>query len=745
MKIVTEIRGRKITSADIEEVRSLIDEHGNRSRSFISRRLAERWSWRQANGGLKDRACRDILLELEKKNFIKLPPIKRRIECREKKHELLKPEIEIDTTPVSGTVARIKPLLFKRASRTHLEPMWNSLVSRYHYLGYKILVGANLKHLVFSGNRIVAALGWCSAVWKLADRDKAIGWSETQKRNHLHRVANNSRFLIFPWVGVPELASHILSRCIRTLNSDWMEMYNYRLWLLESFVQTDMYRATSYRAANWIHVGRTKGFEKKGNTFIFNGQTKEVFLYPLARDFRKRIGCDSKSLPPLDHTYHLSVEKMTQRGVKKVILRHAGWNPEVLPPFELKEDDVDKLSDEFEQFHSLFKGAFRRIEQIDWSLCYLQGLMSPLKRKSMEPIAINLRDADRVRSLQHFVSAGQWDSDVLSDLHKEEAARTLADPFGVLNVDSSEFPKKGKDSVGVARQYCGRLGKVENCQSGVFLGYSSPKGYGLIDRRLYLPEVWFTEEYKERWEKCKIPDDIIFKTKPQLAAEMIRDIHASGLFPADWITCDCAYGSNHEFLDNLPEGLNYLADVPSDTLVWRTRPETWIPPYSGKGRRPTVEKLKDGEPKPIKVKDIAKDPSLDWNRVVLDEGAKGPIVASVARLRVIESRDSLPGEERWLYIRHCLDSNETKYFMSNAPESTPLEEMNRACISRWPVEQCFDEGKSEIGMDHYEHRSWAAWHRHMTFVFLAQLFILRSRHSLKKSPCLDASTSMFAS
>ncbi len=736
MNFITEIRGRKVTSSDIDEVRSIIAEHRNQSRSYISKKLAERWKWFQPNGNLKDRACRDILLALEKRDFIKLPPSRRMINHQNGNYHFSKPPSEIDSTPLFGAIDQLKPLICKMVSRTSLEPMWNYLVNRYHYLGYKILVGSNLKYLVFSENRFVAALGWNSAVWKLADRDKAIGWSADQKKKYLHRVSNNSRFLIFPWVTSPGLASYLLSKCVRTLNSDWMKVYNYRLWLLESFVQTDMYNATSYRAANWIHVGRTKGFKKQGNTFKFDGQTKEVFLYPLKRDFRKKIGCDSKSLPPLDHKYLLSVEKTFQRGGDKMILRHPGWDPEVLPPLNLDESDVDKLSDEFEQFHQLFKDAFRRVEQIDLSQCYIQGLMSPLKRKSMEPIALGFMGPERVRSLQHFVSSGKWDLDILSDIHREEAAKTLADPDGIFNIDATEIPKKGKESVGVARQYCGRLGKRENCQSGVFLGYSSPKGYGLLDRRLYLPEIWFTKEYEERWKKCKIPEDVIFKTKPQLAAEMIKDIQESVLFPAKWITCDCAYGNSHEFLDNLPEGLNYLADVPCNTLVWLTRPETAIPPYSGRGRRPKIEKLKEGEPKPIKVKEIAKDSNLDWKLHILDEGAKGPIVAKMARLRVIESRDFLPGKERWLLIRHCPDSNETKYFLSDASIDAPFDEMCRVCILRWPIEQCFKEGKSEIGMDHYEHRSWPAWHRHMTFVFLAQLFLLRFRHTLKKKPLL---------
>ncbi|MBA7589555.1 hypothetical protein ES708_31640 [subsurface metagenome] len=150
-----------------------------------------------------------------------------------------------------------------------------------------------------------------------------------------------------------------------------------------------------------------------------------------------------------------------------MILQHAEWDRQVLPPLDLSEADIDALTVEFKDFHTLFHGAYKRIEQIELSQCYIQGLMSPIERKSMELIAIHMMDTHRVRSLQHFVSSGVWHTDQLAQRHKEETAKTIADPLGVLSVDSSEFPKKGKDSVGVARQYCGRLGKIENCQTGV--------------------------------------------------------------------------------------------------------------------------------------------------------------------------------------------------------------------------------------------------------------------------------------
>jgi hypothetical protein len=358
-------------------------------------------------------------------------------------------------------------------------------------------------------------LGWSSAVWKLQPRDKAIGWTIEQRKKNLHKIINNSRFLILPWVKIPNLASSILSRNIRLLSDDWYTRYNYRPCLLETFVDAGRFTGACYRAANWIYVGQTKGFEKQGNRFAFHGNLKEVFLYPLAKHFRKELGQHSDDLPPLSHTYYLSMQanEKPERD-KKMILHHKGWNRTLPPPLDLREEDIDELSQEFERYHQLFDPFFYRLEQTDLSRIYLQGLMSPIARKSMEPIVLSLTTPERVRALQHFMgSTGRWATEDIATVHKQEAAKLVAEPNGVLSVDGSDFPKKGKESVGVARQYCGRLGKIDNCQAGVFLAYSSSKGYALLDRRLFIPEAWFSEEYRERREKCHMPHRKV-KLKP---------------------------------------------------------------------------------------------------------------------------------------------------------------------------------------------------------------------------------------
>ena len=402
-----------------------------------------------------------------------------------------------------------------------------------------------------------------------------------------------------------------------------------------------------------------------------------------------------------------------------MIVRSQDWDPDVPPTFDLSAEDVPRLAEELEAFHGLFEEAFCRKEQVGLSQCYLQGLLTSLDRKSMEPIALKLHGPERVRSLQRFMGQYKWDEELLAERHQQELSQTLASPDGVWSVDNSEFVKKGQESVGVARQYCGRLGKIENCQSGVFVGYSSVKGDGLVDGRLYLPESWFSPEQQARREKCKVPEDLTFKTKPELAVEMLGALMATELFPAQWVTCDTVFGNSPTFLQGLPEGLYYLAEIPCNRQVWCV-------PSSGSV---------DGSTPTRSVQELAQDPCLSWERVKLAEGAKGPIVGEVTRLRVVLSGDDEPGPEQWLFLRRMLDTGEVKYCLSNAPADTPLTEMTRVCLLRWPIEQCFQEGKSELGMADYEHRSWTAWHRHMRFVFLAQLFLRRVQQRWgKKSP-----------
>jgi len=526
-------------------------------------------------------------------------------------------------------------------------------------------------------------------------------------------------------VKISNAASSILAQNIRVLNKDWREKYGHCLWLLESFVDPKKFKGTCYQAANWIGIGQTKGFQKKNGIFSYHGEKKEVYLYVLDQKMRQKIkGDSSESL--LTHEFLLSMRKQenTLKRRTTMIIRHEGWNPDVEPRCDLTVEDIDTMADELEKFHSLFEKGFNRIEQKDLSLCYLQGLLSKLDRKSIEPIAIELRGTNAVRNLQRFLSEYKWDEEFIAQRHKEEVSKLLAQPDGVFSIDSSEFLKKGKESVGVSRQYCGRYGKVDNCQSGVFVTYTSTKGYALVERRLFMPQGWFSPEQKERREKCKVPENLTFKKKTEIGAELIQKLWESGLFPGRWVTCDTIFGNSDDFLDNLPKELYYLAEIACTRKVW------------SKG-----DKIGNDTPDTSRsVSHIAQDKNLSWERITLDEGAKGPLYADVTRLRVFISEEYETDKERWLFLRKDPESGEIKYCLSNAPAHISFEEMTHVCILRWPCEQSFQEGKSELGMADYEHRSWPAWHRHMTFVFLAQLFLLKIRHTLKKNSSADSPT-----
>jgi len=634
-------------------------------------------------------------------------------------------EFSIDTTVLDCPLSDIRPLRIELVSGRQDARLWDYLVRRYHYLGYRMMVGRSLKYLVYHHSRPIAAVGWRAAALKLEARDRFIGWSPRQRTDHLGEVANNNRFLIPEWVRIPHLASHILGRMVRRVVRDWYMVYGLRLFLLETFVDPRRYRGIIYQAAGWMHVGRSKGYTKKGRGFVRHGEPKEVWLYVVDRGFRQRLGFHQRS------PSQWSLRIIQREGELTMMMRKATWNPALLPPMDIDETDMGKLSQQLVEFHAEFSPFYGRREQHRFGLAYLRGLLSDLERKTAEGISLLLLNQSAVRRLQSFMTNYHWDHQGMLNAYQEALAKLIyaSGDEGMVNVDSSEFTKKGKESVGVSRQYCGNMGKVENCQSGVFVGYASERGYGLVDCRLYLPEIWLTEEYADRRHKCQIPEATEFRTKLQIALELLEGLRKRGLFQARWIGCDCTFGSDWKFLDEVGRHSWYFANVKSTTLVWLHQPQMRIPGYSGKGRRATKPQLISGPA--VTVAEIAKGNAVSWQLMKLAEGAKGPIMAEVARIRVIPSLDGVPRKECWLYIRKYPDG-EIKYALSNAARSISYRKLNRASTLRWPIEQCFQEGKEQLGMDHYEHRSWQGWHRHMLFIFLAQLFLLRLREQFKK-------------
>lgn len=417
-----------------------------------------------------------------------------------------------------------------------------------------------------------------------------------------------------------------------------------------------------------------------------------------------------------------------------MLLQTPDWNPDILEEAGVTPESVSEIADLLFCYFSRYEECFSRKSQHKHALCYVKGLLSDLDRKSIEPIALRYaEDEKEVRNMQNFSQHGAWDEEMMLKQYQVSLSEKIAEPDAMYTVDDSGFPKKGSESVGVARQYCGQLGKTDNCQAGVFVGYSSPKGYGLLQTQLYMPEKWFSDDYAERRKKCGVPTDIKFQTKAAIAAGLLNDIAASGAFPARWVGADSVYGSDQAFLDSLPEGLLYFAEIHKDTTFFTAMPEVAVPPYKGKGRVPTLPK--PAFP-PVRADKIALDPGLNWEKTYLGEGAKGAIISETACLRVTVNREGLPGEEVWLYLRRLSDGT-LKFSKSNAPADTPKSTLDAQATRRWPIEQCFEECKSQLGMGHCESRSWASWHRHMTLVFVAHLFILELRFKfMTKHPIL---------
>lgn len=416
---------------------------------------------------------------------------------------------------------------------------------------------------------------------------------------------------------------------------------------------------------------------------------------------------------------------------------------ETVPEMTLTPQEIENLFEEVKAYHGIYSPLFQRREQRERSGRYLCGLLNPeIGNKAIEPLVLAMSgdDPNEIRAMQHFVSVGAWDDGVILKQHWQEVAADMGSAAGVFTLDGSDFPKQGSESVGVKRQYCGELGKVANCQAGVFVGYASAQGHTLLGRRLYLPQEWVEDEaYADRREACGVPEDITFKSKPQWGLEMLGEILASGVLPGQWLTCDEAFGRSTEFLDDVAAlGLWYYAEVPHDTQVWRERPETSVPAWSGRGRQPTRERVVEGEAAPETVSAVADSLSdTDWTWQVIKEGSKGPLVAEFAFVRVVAVRDGLPGDPVWLILRRNPTTGELKTYLSNAPEDTPATTLVRISGMRWPIETTFEDGKQLIGMGDYQVRSWTGWHHHMTLCILAHFFLVRLRLRLgDKAPAL---------
>lgn len=343
---------------------------------------------------------------------------------------------------IEGTVKDIRPIEIRMVGQSPLERLWDELVSRYHYLGHRKMLGERLKYLAFSGGQPVATLGFRSTALKMEVLDRFIGWSAEQRAKYLPQVANNNRFLILPGVRVKNLGSYLLARVTRQLQPDWHLVYGRELLLLETFVDPRWFQGTIYKAANWVHVGTTKGFARQGPSYQYHGHAKEVYLYPLRRDFRRIIGCTQR--PPKPRAFK-------KRSWCRMMLTSEDWNPDLIAPTPLTVEEVQGLAGSLLEFHRQFHDCFQREEQRVMSLVYIKGLASDLEAKSAEPVALRYLDAKGVRNLQHFLNTATWENVKVEKKHQLGLGAKISETEDdMFTMDNSEFPKKGRESAGVA-------------------------------------------------------------------------------------------------------------------------------------------------------------------------------------------------------------------------------------------------------------------------------------------------------
>lgn len=371
------------------------------------------------------------------------------------------------------------------------------------------------------------------------------------------------------------------------------------------------------------------------------------------------------------------------------------------------EDLIFRLQD----FLKPYLWMFGRSEPQGHAVTYVKGRMEPLDRRTIEPIA-NRHEIEH-RPLQRFVGAGLWDDRPILDKLNEQVAKEIGSRDGVIVFDSSGFPKCGTESVGVQRQYCGRLGKLENCQVGQFLAYASPRGHTLADCRLYLPESWASDP--ERRAKAHVPPEIEFRKGWELALEMLEK--RGRTLPHSWVLGDDEYGRVTELRDRLDEaGERYLLEVPCDTLVSVGR--------DAGGKSMTVEQIADGIPK------------RNRERIRIRDGEKGPIEVHAVKMRVSTFRD-----KQKYYVRETLliiwrSDGERRYLLSNAC-GVSVKKLTKAYGCRHYVEEALRTAKGDAGFDEYEVRSWVGWHHHMVLSLLAMYFLVREKNRFKKNTCAD--------
>ncbi|MBU0479389.1 IS701 family transposase [bacterium] len=392
---------------------------------------------------------------------------------------------------------------------------------------------------------------------------------------------------------------------------------------------------------------------------------------------------------------------------------------ELMKEAEVKPETLEGVLGRLKEFVRPFAASLTPLAQRDHLEEYVAGLVSNVKRKNIETIAY-LHEQDR-QPLQKFIGQKPWRWQPLIGELARQIGAALGEADGVLVIDPSGVLKQGKASVGVARQWCGRAGKVDNCQVGVYLGYVTRREHALVDTRLYLPKEWTQD--KQRCKRAGVPKEVGFRTRHELALEMLREHR--GVLPHAWVTGDDEMGRSSGFRKEL-RGMKerYLLAVPSNTLVRDL--DATPPPYSGSGQPPKV---------PFQRADGWMKTAKNWTRIEVRAGEKGPLVVEAVKARVQTKLGRRNGPEETLVIFRERQGRKTikhDYCLSDAPFDTPLRDFARVLGAEHRIEECLRRAKGETGLAQYQVRTWEGWHHHQTLALIATWFLTQEKRRGEK-------------
>jgi SRSO17 transposase len=394
----------------------------------------------------------------------------------------------------------------------------------------------------------------------------------------------------------------------------------------------------------------------------------------------------------------------------------------------MEADAILQIKPSLDRYLHEYDGCFGRVTARRHLDTYVQGQLGPLARKSIEPMA----DAAGMppRTLQEFLGLYRWDESAMRERLQQRVARRHSHPQSVGIIDETSFKKKGDQTACVQRQYCGTVGKKENCVVSVHLGYATPEFHTLLDGTLFLPEETWHED-RERCRAAGVPDDVVYRSKCQIALEQLRRARGNGIRFA-WLTFDEWYGGKPPFLRELDAlGQNYVGEVPANFHVWTQRPEVrYRDQNPGRPGRPEPwPQLKKRNNPTVEARNVAAHSPLfhreDWHTYYVKDGTQGPMAWRVKRLRIwLPDENGLPTAPHHLLVAiNVLDPEEVKYFLSNAPEDTPVETLLLVAFSRWKIERLFEDGKGELGLDHFEVRKYLSIQRHLILSCVSYLFL----------------------